>query len=542
VVSLVCAACPAQAAVDQWSVPVTSVTSGETNDHPKAFLWIPPGCKRVRAVVVGQHNMLEQGILEDPAFRKTLSDLGFAEVWVTPMFNMVFRFDQGAGDQFTQMMMDLAKESGYSELQYAPIVPIGHSAAASYPWNFGAWSPDRTLAILSVHGDAPLTNLTGSGQKNPDWGDRTIDGVPGLMAMGEYEWGDARMTPALDYVAKHPAAPISVLCDAGNSHFSASDELIQYLGLFLRKAAQYRLPSTAPLDGPVTLKPVAPKQGWLVDRWRFQNPPTAPPAPYDKYAGNRTQAFWCFDKEMADATEAYYTRQRGKLPQLVSVVQGGKTIPYVDGFYGVTIPFEPLADGVSFHLSGTFLDTVPKGGPEHWTGLPAGSAIGHATGGGPVTINRICGPLAQTGPDTYSIRFYRMGMNNSKRTSVIWFLIRQRGDAKYKEIEEQAAMNIPYPNTKGTPQLITFPEIQNQKERAKFLRLKATSDAGVPVYYYVEEGPAEVTHGNVLAFNPIPPRAKFPVKVTVVAWQYGRTFDPYLESATPVTQTFYITK
>ena len=74
------------------------------------------------------------------------------------------------------------------------------------------------------------------------------------------------------------------------------------------------------------------------------------------------------------------------------------------------------------------------------------------------------------------------------------------------------------------------------------MRLNATSDAGVPVYYYVEEGPAEVTNGNVLAFSPIPPRSKYPVKVTVVAWQYGRTFEPFLQSATPVTQTFYITK
>jgi len=453
---------------------------------------------------------------------------------------MVFHFDQGAGDKFDEIMTDLAKESGYTELQYAPIVPIGHSAAASYPWNFGAWNPERTLAILSVHGDAPLTNLTGSGQKNPDWGDRTIDGVPGLMAMGEYEWGDARMTPALDYAAKHPGAPVEVLCDAGNSHFSASDELIAYLGLFLRKAAQYRLPSNAPLNGPVALKPVDPRLGWLVDRWRAQNPPTAPPAPYGQYTGDRTQAFWCFDKEMADATESYYSRQRGKLPQLVSISQDGKTIPYVDGFYGVTVPFEPLADGISFHLSGTFLDTVPKGGPEHWTGLPAGSPIGHADG--PVTINRICGPLAQTGPDTYSIRFYRMGMNNVRRTNVIWFLVRQRGDAKYKEIEEQAAMNIPYPNTKGAAQQITFPEIPNQRANIKSLRLSASSNANVPVYYYVEAGPAEIANDNTLSFSPIPPRAKFPVKVTVVAWQYGRTFEPLLQSAQPVTQTFYILK
>lgn len=68
------------AAVWQWSVPVESVTSTENNDHPRAFLWIPPNCQRVRAVVVGQHNMIEEGILEHPAFRKALSETGMAPV------------------------------------------------------------------------------------------------------------------------------------------------------------------------------------------------------------------------------------------------------------------------------------------------------------------------------------------------------------------------------------------------------------------------------------------------------------------------------
>lgn len=44
-----------QAAEWQWSAPVTSVIGAETQDHPRAFLWIPPDCRQVRAVVVGQY-------------------------------------------------------------------------------------------------------------------------------------------------------------------------------------------------------------------------------------------------------------------------------------------------------------------------------------------------------------------------------------------------------------------------------------------------------------------------------------------------------
>jgi hypothetical protein len=61
----------------------------------------------------------------------------------------------------------------------------------------------------------------------------------------------------------------------------------------------------------------------------------------------------------------------------------------------------------------------------------------------------------------------------------------------------------------------------------------------VPVYYYVREGPAEVD-GDVLKFTKIPLRAKFPVKVTVVAWQYGRSIEPKLKTVEPVTREFAI--
>jgi hypothetical protein len=48
--------------------------------------------------------------------------------------------------------------------------------------------------------------------------------------------------------------------------------------------------------------------------------------------------------------------------------------------------------------------------------------------------------------------------------------------------------------------------------------------------------------GDVLKFKAIPPRAKFPMKVTVVAWQYGHAAEPKLKSAVPVERTFNIVK
>jgi hypothetical protein len=53
----------------------------------------------------------------------------------------------------------------------------------------------------------------------------------------------------------------------------------------------------------------------------------------------------------------------------------------------------------------------------------------------------------------------------------------------------------------------------------------------------VKEGPAEID-GNKLVFTPIPPRSKYPLKVTVVAWQYGLAGK--VQTAEPIERSFFI--
>ena len=75
----------------------------------------------------------------------------------------------------------------------------------------------------------------------------------------------------------------------------------------------------------------------------------------------------------------------------------------------------------------------------------------------------------------------------------------------------------------------------------KTLTLKATSDSGLPVGFFVREGPAEI-EGGALAFTPLPPNSKFPVRVTVARLSVGRMAEPKIQSAEPVTQVFYLTR
>ena len=516
-------------AVWQWSVPVSGVISGETNDHPRAFLWIPENCKQVRAVIVGQHNMTEEVILEHPEFRRAMTDLGIAEVWVTPGFNFLFDFNNGAGLQFEEMMKQLAQESGYTELEFAPAIPIGHSACASYPWNFAAWNPQRTLAILSIHGDAPLTNLTGSGRPNPNWGNRSLAGVPGLMVEGEYEWWEARVQPALDFQQRFPDATISFLCDAGHGHFDTSDELIGYLSLFIKKAVQYRLPKESPIDKPVKLRTLNPQNGWLKERWKRDEKPGVPSAPYSRYTGPRKDAFWYFDKEMTEATEDSYKRVRGKKEQYLGLSQEGKLLPFNPKLHSRIVGnFSPEADGLTFHINPVFTDTLRS------------VAVNDHAKGEPI-ISRICGPVTKVNDTTFTVRFYRMGFNNDRRTNDIWLLASHPGDENYKSTVQQLNIRIPLRNNQGAEQRITFAAIPDIKQNVKSLTLSASSNRKMPVFFYIQEGPAEVKDGKVF-FSKIPPRSRFPIKITVAAWQYGRAVEPKILTAPPVFQSFNIIK
>jgi hypothetical protein len=523
----------------QWSIVVRSVRTNATSPA-RAWLWIPPKCERVRGVVVAQHNMEEISMLENPKFRAALAELNLAEIWVAPPFDHLFRFNEGAGGTFNGMIEDLAEESGYSELKFAPVVGIGHSAAASWPYYFAAWNPERTLAALSVSGQWPYFR---NPVFAPDiWGDRNIDFVPCLETMGEYESANTWSREGLKERQDHPRMPLSMLACPAEGHFASSDGKTEFLAFYIKKAVEYRVPKDWKADAPPKLIPIDPtKTGWLAEKWRQDQAPRVPAGLVGEYQGDPKEAFWFFDEETARAVEKYQAQHRGKRPQLVGFVQDGKMAEQKNSHLQVDLKFEPQADGVTFNLRGAFYDAVPSGSPRlpQWTGLPTNSPLGHASDGG-ISIERICGPFEKIGSDTFALRLQKENTSLDTRYELV-FAAKHAGDIEFKAAVQQAHMFVPGRNALGAEQRITFAEIPDQKAGTRSVRLNATSDAGVPIYFYVREGPVEID-GDTLRFTAIPPRAKFPVRVTVVAWQYGRSVEPKLKTAEPVERRFFIAR
>ncbi len=535
----------------QWSMTVKPITR---DDKPavdaKAFLWIPPDCKRVRGIVIGQYNMEEPTIMGHPVFRKALSELGFAEIFISPNLGSIhFRYDKGADVILEGILRDFAKLSGYKELEFAPLVPIGHSAMASLPFDIAIWKPDRTLAALSISGQWPYWTERTPDDPNgsPDYGDKNLDGVPCLVTKGDYELGRKNNTVWDGWyggcgraLSAHPDTTLTQVVEPGCGHFEVSDEKVDLLAKYLKKAAQYRLPTDAPHDASPKLTPIKPEDGWLFDGWRRDQEPTAAAASYGSYSGKKQEAFFAFDEEMAEAIGKFQSGQRGKKFVPLSFTTKSGVTPHRGDHVDCHLPFEPLEDGITLPIGAVFLDKDP------WTKDPAEQAetlpTPPASEQNKIKVGVICGYGKQKAPGLLTVNLDRtLGKVDPSSALTMSLWADYPGNDKFKRVVQQGEVKF-WPNKQGEPQEITFPTIPDQHASPNMppVKLKAESSAKLPVRYFVREGPAEVDDEGNLTFTPIPPRSTYPIKVTVVAWQWGRQAQPQVQTAPLAEQTFSI--
>lgn len=391
----------------QYSVSLTGFVSDETGKAPTAYLWIPEECKRIKAVVLAQQNMTEEMLYKMPSFQERMKELDVALIWVSPWFSRNWDVTTGCQTTFEEMMIGLAGQSGHKELETVPVIPFGHSAQATFPWNFAAWNNHRTLCVISFHGDAPRTNLCGYGTANIEWGrTRNIDGIPGLMVEGEYEWWEARVRPALAFRLMYPQSCISFLADTGSGHFEIMPETAEYIAKFIEKSLQQRLGD----DG--TLHKVNPRDGWLACRF---NPDLQPndgdgakddvfsiskrpqPAPFTRYKGDEHDAFWYFDEEMAKLTESRYAETRNKRERA------------------------PIQSSLQWSENGKILTvkTEPN-----------------------VRVEVICGPLQKTGNNTFCVYPYECGLDNPRRSFTAWLIAIIDSDKEHKRAVQPIEVKI----------------------------------------------------------------------------------------------------
>lgn len=523
------AAWPAAAAEWQFAVDVPG-----TKVH--ALLWIPPACERVRGILLGQQVILEDKFLEDPTIRAAGTKECLAFVLMNRGAYGEFNYDPQApaekrDDLLLQRALDLlAADSGYAEIASAPLLPFGHSGAAIAAWHIGYWNPKRTIAILTLHAAAIHP---------PHWDPKAnVDGVPVLALTGQYEsWGNPNVpldmhwrwlrAGLLEMRASQQQALMSILVDPGAGHFSLSEPVTKYIAMFLEAAVEERVPASADGDKPITLRTIPLESGWLTDETPLQvGPNEHPAAPYKLYTGDRSLAFWHLNKELALANDNFRRDQRGKKMQMVTCTQDGHPLP---AQWLIPMKFEPEADGQTVKLDASFLTETPP------TAAGGGQPLGHAPG--PIEMSLIggwSGGNEQVGPRSFRVLPGALGLDDT-----LIVLAYHAGNEEYEYTEAACEVTFPKMETSGAPQTVEFAAIADRATGVSRIPLQATATSGLPVEFYVVRGPAEVK-GAMLELSVPPPRARYPVRVTVVAFQRG--YQGKWQSAPAVEQTFLLTE
>lgn len=485
-----------------------------------AYLWIPEHCERLRGLVILGNNVPEHMLAGHRAIREACRENNLGLIWAVPTFwNFGKRQKElePASVALLQELLDgLSAKSGYAEVATVPWLPVGESGHLLMVCGLINQKPDRVIAGICVKNPHHPTNFTvpvlwtlGTaqewGQKSRDirteWNSHMEDFLSWTNSRAEKEW------------------PLSILIEPATGHFACTEEMAGYFSKYISAAVRSRLNDAG------KLQPVKLEEGFLAN---LPLPGLTDLAviPYSEATPEQRNRAWFFTAELArDAQHIASTNWQAET-QLVGFAAEENCVVKPFAFNSVTEI--SVTTDTEFSVKGDALDAVPGGF------LGAGEKLARTAGA--TEIEWICGPFAPTTNGRF-----RIALDRTWKTGAASYLIaRKEGDERVQRSVQPAMVKL-QENTEGQAQAISFDPIPDIAAGSHPPALAARSDAGLPVEFTVISGPAVIEERKLL-LTPIPPRAKFPVEVTVAAWQWGRASEPKVRTAPMVRQTFRIFK
>lgn len=498
------------------------------------YLWIPERCKQLRGLLILGANVPEHMLVGHTAIRKVCADNNLGIIWSTPSF-MNFRKSTTNDGKILNMSLEckttvnflqqllngLAQKSGYPEVATVPWLPMGESAHLLMVDALIEQSPERCMAGIFIKNNHLPPN-------NRD--------VPALVAFGTaQEWGqdkidirtrwndvDGAYKKIVSERKKNPNWPLSYIIDGSSGHFDCSQKLVKYFADYIDLVSKFRLSD----DGSPTLKPVQLKNGFLA-HMPISDCYDKPVMAYLNAKSDETEIPWFFDKESAIEAQSFARINWKAATQLPAFVDNsGNVAPF--SFNGISklIPTDMGSDGITFSFKPIMLDEIPSNFV-----IGAGEKL-EKTKNAP-TLVWLCGQFKPIGNNQFRVSLDRMYPNMTSYLGV-----HQNGNDTIRTVFQPGGLTIPKNNT-GKTQNISFEKIQDVTVGNKSVRLVASSDSGLEVNYYVVAGPA-IIENDKLIFTKIPPKSKFPITVTVAAWQWGRAAEPPIKMAEIFKQDFSI--
>jgi hypothetical protein len=497
------------------------------------YLWIPENCKKLRGLVIMCTNVPEHMLVGHAAIRKACETNDLGIIWSTPSF-MNFRKSTKDGktlnmaleykttvDFLQQMLYGLAEKSGYTEVATVPWLPMGESGHLLMVDALVEQSPERCIACIFIKNnhmqpknrDVPTLVAFGTAQ---EWGQDKVD--------IRTRWNDvgAAYEGILNQRKQNPNWPLSYIIDGSSGHFDCSEKLALYFANYINLITRARLSD----DGSAKLKPLNLNKGYLADMpvpGHEKHPATA-------YSEAKPEAMswpWFLDKESALEAQSFAAINWKASTQIPAFLNdSGKVAPFIFNGISKLTPSDMGEDGITFTVKPVLLDKIPS----NFT-VGAGEKLAK-TSGTPV-LEWVCGQYKPLGNNKFRISLDRSWPNTANYIGV-----RQQGNDSIRSIFQPCGLILPK-NNSGKPQKITFEKIQDVVAGTKSIQLSATSDSGLSVEFYVVAGPA-VIENKKLIFTKIPPKSKFPIQVTVAAWQWGQSKEPKIKMAEISKQTFQI--
>jgi len=498
------------------------------------YLWIPENCKKLRGLLILCTNVPEHMLVGHAAIRKACEDNDLGIIWSTPTFmnfrktvrdgkslNMALEYKTSV-DFLQQMLNGLAETSGYSEVATVPWLPMGESGHLLMVDALMEQSPERCIAGIFIKNNhlppknRELPTLVAFGTAQ-EWGQDQVD--------IRTRWNDigAAYEGILNQRKQHPQWPLSYIIDGSSGHFDCSEKLVLYFARYIDLVVKARLGS----DASSTLKPIQLDKGFLAD----MPVPGHENHPVTAYADAKPTAIalpWFFDKANALEAQSFAAINWKAATQIPAFLNdSGRIAPFIFNGISKLIPSDFGDDGMTFTIKPILLDKIPENFK-----VGAGEKLVKSLSA-PV-LEWVCGQFKPIGNNRFRISLDRSWPNTANYIGV-----RQQGNDTIRSIFQPCGLTLPK-NNSGKPQKIVFEKIPDVKVGTTSIPLIAYSDTGLPIEFYVLAGPAITENGKVI-FTKIPPSTKFPVKVTVVAYQWGRNKEPQIRTATNVEQTFYIT-
>ena len=497
------------------------------------YLWIPENCKKLHGLVIMCTNVPEHMLVGHAGIRNVCKANNMGIIWSTPSF-MNFRkttkdnktlnmaLEHKTTVNFLQQLLNgLAENSGYAEVATVPWLPMGESGHLLMVDALMEYSPERCIAgIFIKNNHLPPKNRE----------------VPTLVAFGTaQEWGQDKVdirtrwndvAAAYDGILKNrklnPNWPLSCIIDGSSGHFDCSEKLAHYFANYINLVAKARLSD----DGSPKLKSVNLNKGFLADI----------PVPGDEnhsvkaYSKSDTVALpWYFDKESAMEAQSFAAINWKAATQIPAFLNdSSKVAPFIFNGISKLVPTDLGTDGLTFTVKPVMLEKIPA----NFT-VGAGDKLAKAPGT-PV-LEWVCGQFKPIGNNKF-----RISLDRSWPSTANYIGVRKQGNDSIRSIFQPCGLTLPR-NDSGKPQKITFEKIPDVEAGTKSVQLLATSDSGLPVEFYVVSGPA-IIENSKLIFTKIPPKAKFPVAVTIAAWQWGKASEPKIKMAEIVKQKIDILK